>query len=112
MKFGYVCKRHPAFKPTSHLLLSSLDALEAAEEAHSEFLRSIAQKEAPDPIGVVPTTTGNSAAAANTSQPQAATNDTPLEPPQRQTTRFWNQPRTPAATTPAAGTRMDVPAFS
>lgn len=71
-----------------------LDALEAAEQAHTDFLRSIAQKEAPDPIGLMATATASAGAhhphppppngmadpvaAAVASQPH-------LQP------RFWNQ---------------------
>ena len=109
-------------------LFLSLDALEAAEEAHSEFLRSIAQKEAADPIGMAPV---NSTATGNTSTSQhhppqygtppeaAPANDSAYPAPASTTrgTRFWNRPRTPAPpgasfTSPVPTRRMDMPSFS
>ena len=67
-----------------------------------EYLRSIAQKEAPDPIGAAAAT----AAAANASQQPPQATDTPLS----HRGRFWNQARvsTASAGTTATGTSTPV----
>lgn len=82
-----------------------LDALEAAEEAHIEFLRSIAQKEAPDPIGaagappssLAGATNGPAATATDGSAVDASTTNTATAG----RTRFWVQARASTAGAPA-----------
>ena len=99
------------FLEPSHLLLllgdlcvclsSSLDALEAAEEAHAEYLRSIAQKEAPDPIGAATALPvagmgqqqqGGGGGVSNAADQMEITSATSTR------TRFWNQVRASAGT--------------
>jgi hypothetical protein len=87
-----------------------LDALEAAEEAHIEFLRSIAQKEAPDPIGAASAAAAVSMSAAAMSAAangQAATDGSAVDATTTTTattarTRFWIHARTQSDAT--AGT--------
>lgn len=112
--------------------VSSLDALEAAEEAYSEFLRSIAMKEAPDPIGIAPVNNSgnnNTSTSQHNAPPQQQYGAQAQGPPETGAevtypapastgrTRFWNQPRTPASTrtsfsSPAPTHRMEQPSFS
>jgi hypothetical protein len=111
--------------PSSHNFIfysHRLDALEAAEEAHLEFLRSIAQKEAPDPVGMATTASHPNTSSAS-QHPPSQFGVPPTDPVEMSVypeptgvggrTRFWNQPRTPAPpgasfTSPAPTRRMDV----